>query len=81
MVSELRDACATFDAALAKVEIRERDAAPHTARIHAAERTLSEAEHNANMAMIRDRLDRMPLEPHRPTMERDLGIEPPGLGR
>jgi hypothetical protein len=80
MASLLRDASDALDAALAKVEVLERDAAPHTVRIDAAEETLRRAEHEASVARISDRLDRLSLEPPSRTIERGVGIEPPGLG-
>lgn len=52
---------------------------PHTARIGAAENDLLHAEHEASVARIRDRLDRLSLEPPSRTIERGVGIEPPGL--
>jgi hypothetical protein len=55
MVSLLRDASDALDAALARVEVLERDAAPHTVRIDTAEQTLRQAEHDASVARIRDR--------------------------
>ncbi|MGH9214735.1 MAG: ATP-dependent DNA helicase, partial [Acidimicrobiales bacterium] len=80
MASLLRDASRALDAARAKFDVLERDASPHTVRIDAAEQTLRQAEREASVARIKDRLDRLSLEPPSRTMERGAGIEPPGLG-
>jgi hypothetical protein len=81
MTTLLRDASDALDLARSKVEVLERAMAPHTARIDAAEKDLRQAEHDASVARIRDRLDRLSLEPPSRTIERGVGIEPPGLGR
>lgn len=81
MAALLRDASDAPDGARSKVEVLERAAAPHAARIDEAEKDLKRAEHEPSVARIRDRLDRMSLEPPSRTVERGVGIEPPGLGR
>lgn len=63
MASLVRDASEALQAALSKVEVLERAAAPHTARVGAPENDLRWAEHEASVARIRDRLDRLRIEP------------------
>lgn len=81
VASQLRAASDESDAAQTKVEVLERNAAPYAVHVHAADQALRQAEHEASMAKIRDRFERMSLEPPSPTMERDVRIDPPGLGR
>lgn len=81
MTSLVRNASDVVEAAQAKVEDHERVAAPHTARIDSAQKDLHEAEHHASVARLRDRLDRLHLEPPSRTIARGVGIEPPGMGR
>jgi hypothetical protein len=81
LTSLVRDASDAVEGARANVEDHERAAAPHTARIDSAQNDLHEAEHQASVARLRDRLDRLHLEPPARTIERGAGIEPPGLGR
>jgi conjugative relaxase-like TrwC/TraI family protein len=78
--SQARDAADALDRARTKVEHLERDAAPYTARIDTAEASLRSAEHDASMERLKDRLQRVLLEPPTRTVDRSLGIEPPGLG-
>ncbi len=79
MGSPVHDASDTLEAAQSKVEILERAVEPHMARIRAAEANLHQAEREASVARIRDRLDRLSIEPPSRAIERGVGIEPPGL--
>ncbi len=53
----------------------EQAASPHVSRIDAAEDELHRAEREASTARIRDRLDRLTVEPPTRGIERGLGIE------
>jgi conjugative relaxase-like TrwC/TraI family protein len=77
--SHVREASQALEAAQSKVEALERAAAPHTARVGAAERDLHSAEHALTVARVRDQLDRMSKAPPARTVERGFGIDPPGL--
>jgi conjugative relaxase-like TrwC/TraI family protein len=79
MTALVRDASDAVERAQATVDHQERAAAPHTARIASAQERLREAEHHASVARLSDRLDRLHLEPPSRTIERGVGIEPPGL--
>lgn len=79
MASLVRDAADALESALSKVEVFERAAAPHTARIGEAENNLREAEHEASVARIRERLDRLAIEPPSRTIEGGVGIGGPGF--
>ena len=78
MAALLRDATDALDAARARVEGLKHAAAPHAARINAAEGNLRRAEHDASVARIRDRLDRLSMRPPTRTIDHGIGIEPPG---
>ncbi len=58
-----------------RLDDAERTAAPHVARIETAEADLQRAERDATTARIRDRLDRLTVEPPTRGIGRDLGIE------
>ena len=79
MTAQLRAASDVLDAARSKVDELELLAAPHTVRVDAAEQGLRQAEHDASMARVKERLDGLSLEPPSQTSERGVGIEPPGL--
>jgi conjugative relaxase-like TrwC/TraI family protein len=79
MTALVRDASDAVERAQATVDHHDRAAAPHIARIASAQERLREAEHHASVARLSDRLDRLHLEPPSRTIERGVGIEPPGL--
>lgn len=81
MGSQVRDAADAADTARSKVETLARAAAPHIALTDAAEKDLHKAEHDASVKRIKDRLDRLTLEPPSRTIGCGMEIEPPGLGR
>jgi hypothetical protein len=81
MTALVRDASDAVERARTKLDDHERAAAPHTARIASVQDRLRDAEHHAGVARLSDRLDRLHLETPSRTIERGVGIEPPGLGR
>jgi len=66
-------------AAEARVEDAERIAAPYRARVRAAETSVQQAHHEATVAHIRNRLDNLSLRPPARAVERDLGVDLPGM--
>jgi AAA domain len=66
-------------AAEARVEDAERIAAPYRARVRAAETSVQQAHHEATVASIRNRLDNLSLQPPARAVERDLGVDLPGM--
>lgn len=79
MTALVRDASDAVERAQATVDHHDRAAAPHIARIASAQERLREAEHHASVARLSDRLHRLHLEPPSRTIERGVGMEPPGL--
>lgn len=79
MTAQLRAASDVLDATRSKVDELELLAAPRTARVDAGEQRLRQAERDASMARIKERLDGLSLEPPSQTKERSVGIEAPGL--
>lgn len=61
--------------ARSRLEAAEHSATPHFARIRDAEANLRTAEHEASTARIRDRLERLTVEPPGRGIDRGLGIE------
>jgi len=79
MTAQLGAASGVLDAARSKVDALELLAAPHTVRIDAADKVLRQAEQDASDARLRDRIDRLFLQPPSRTIERGAEIESPGL--
>lgn len=56
----------------------QREATPSVAEIDAATALVHQAERDASSARIRERLDRLSLEPPARSIERSIGIDSPG---
>jgi hypothetical protein len=66
-------------AAEARLEDTARVAVPYMERVRAAETSVQQAHHEATVARIRDRLDNLSLRPPARAVERDLGVDLPGM--
>jgi conjugative relaxase-like TrwC/TraI family protein len=63
----------------AQLERAEQFAAPHLRDVNAAEARMQKTHHDASIARIQERLDNLTLPPPARAVERDLGIDLPGL--
>jgi conjugative relaxase-like TrwC/TraI family protein len=63
----------------ARLEHAEQIAAPYLRDVSAAEASLQKAHHDASVAHLRARLDNLTLRPPGRAVERDLGVDLPGM--
>jgi chromosome segregation ATPase len=63
----------------ARLERAEKYAAPYLRDLNAAEARMQKTHHDASIARIQERLDNLRLHPPARAVERDLGIDLPGL--
>ena len=66
-------------AAEARLEDAERVAAPYRERVRAAETSVQQAHREATVSRIRNRLDVLSLRPPARAVERDHGVDLPGM--
>ncbi len=75
MASDVQRASEALADARSRLKTAEQVASPHVARIESAEENVRQAERDASIERLRERLDRLALEPPARRIERGLGIE------
>jgi hypothetical protein len=75
----LAQASQRLTVAEARLGRAEQFAAPHLRDVNAAEARMRKIHHDASIARIQERLDNLTLDPPARAVDRDLGIDLPGL--